>query len=89
MMLIGNKLDMESSRQVDYQEGKEYADSLEIHFYEISMKTLTNFEDFCMQMFTGMLASDINFQTSIVQILVSKYGKWLHQVELELERQVL
>lgn len=43
-MLIGNKCDMESERQVSFQEGKDYADSLGIPFLETSAKNKINIE---------------------------------------------
>jgi len=43
-LLVGNKSDMESSRQVKFEEGKEFADSLGIPFIETSAKNSTNVE---------------------------------------------
>lgn len=43
-LLVGNKSDLESSRQVTFNEGKEYADSLGIQFIETSAKNTTNVE---------------------------------------------
>ena len=41
-MLVGNKCDLESQRQVTYQEGKELADSLGLKFLETSAKDKVN-----------------------------------------------
>jgi Ras-related protein Rab-1A len=41
-ILVGNKCDLESNRQISYDEGKQYADSLNIHFFEVSSKNYIN-----------------------------------------------
>jgi len=41
-LLVGNKCDMEGSRAVTFEEGKEFADSLGIKFIETSAKTSNN-----------------------------------------------
>lgn len=38
IILIGNKIDLENERQVSYEEAKEYADSLQIPYLEVSVK---------------------------------------------------
>ena len=43
-LLVGNKCDLESQRQVTFDEGKEYADSLGIQFLETSAKNNANVE---------------------------------------------
>lgn len=43
-LLVGNKCDLESARQVTFAEGKEFADSLGIQFIETSAKNTTNVE---------------------------------------------
>ena len=43
-LLVGNKCDLESQRQVTFDEGKEYADSLGIQFLETSAKNNSNVE---------------------------------------------
>lgn len=43
-LLIGNKCDNDSNRQVSFEEGKELADSLGIPFMESSAKTSENVE---------------------------------------------
>jgi GTPase SAR1 family protein len=42
--LVGNKLDLESNREVSYQEGEEYAKSKGISFIEISSTKLESVE---------------------------------------------
>jgi len=44
-LLVGNKSDMESNRQVSYEEGKAYADQLGIKFLETSAKNSVNVEN--------------------------------------------
>lgn len=41
-VLVGNKSDLESDRKVEYQKGKEYADSQNLLFFESSAKTGKN-----------------------------------------------
>jgi len=41
-LLVGNNCDMEGSRAVTFEEGKEFADSLGIKFIETSAKTSNN-----------------------------------------------
>ena len=53
-LLIGNKCDMEGERQVSYQEGKEYADSLGIPFLETSAKAKINIEE-CFKKLTAVI----------------------------------
>lgn len=42
LILVGNKADMESQRQVTYEQGKEYAESKDLLFFETSAKTGSN-----------------------------------------------
>ena len=42
LILVGNKADMDSTRQVTYDEGKEYAEKMNFLFFETSAKTGTN-----------------------------------------------
>jgi Ras-related protein Rab-1A len=49
-LLVGNKSDLESKRQVTYEEGKELADSLNIKFIEASAKANTNVESAFMSL---------------------------------------
>lgn len=41
-VLVGNKVDLESVRKVDFQQGKDYADAHNLVFFESSAKTGTN-----------------------------------------------
>merc|ERR1739848_825252 len=43
-LLVGNKSDLTSKREVSFDQGKEFADSLGIEFLETSAKTSTNVE---------------------------------------------
>lgn len=43
-LLVGNKCDLTSKRQVEYDTAKDYADKLEIQFLETSAKVATNVE---------------------------------------------
>lgn len=45
VMLIGNKADMESRRQVSYAEGQAFAEKHGLVFLETSAKTATNIEE--------------------------------------------
>lgn len=49
-LLVGNKSDMASQRQVDYNTAKEFADSLGIPFIETSAKNSSNVEQAFMKM---------------------------------------
>ena len=53
MVLVGNKSDLESEREVSYAEGKELADAFGISFYETSAKSKINvqevFKDIALQ----------------------------------------
>ena len=44
-VLIGNKNDLEDKREVAYEDGKNFADSFGMKFYEVSAKTLPDFDD--------------------------------------------
>ena len=49
-MLVGNKCDLVEEREVDYTTAKEYADSLNILYIEVSAKDGTNVEMMFVQM---------------------------------------
>ena len=49
-LLVGNKADLTTKKQVDYSSAKEFADSLSIPFLETSAKNATNVEDAFMTM---------------------------------------
>ena len=44
-ILVGNKSDLKDQRQVSYQEGKEFADSLGMQFLETSAKEKMNIDE--------------------------------------------
>ena len=44
MILIGNKNDLDYKREVNYEEGKEFADKFNMLFYETSAKTGDNID---------------------------------------------
>ena len=44
-ILVGNKCDLKDQRQVSYQEGKEFADSLGMQFLETSAKDKINIDE--------------------------------------------
>ena len=45
VVIIGNKKDLERSRQIEFNKGKEFADSHNLHFYEVSAKTGENVQE--------------------------------------------
>ena len=47
-VLVGNKIDLEGSRQVSYREGKELADQNGLLFFETSAKSGSSIEDVFM-----------------------------------------
>merc|ERR1712054_199241 len=49
-LLVGNKCDLTTKRQVEYNSAKEFADSLTIPFLETSAKSATNVEQAFMTM---------------------------------------
>ena len=44
-ILVGNKCDLKDQRQVSYQEGKEFAESLGMQFLETSAKDKINIDE--------------------------------------------
>jgi Ras-related protein Rab-1A len=50
ILIVGNKCDMEEKRAVSYQEGRDFADSLNMEFVETSAKNATNVEKAFMTM---------------------------------------
>ena len=60
-MLIGNKKDLDSQREVSYEEGKELADTYNIKFMETSAKESLNVEESFIAM-----AKDIKDQVSLL-----------------------
>ncbi|KAJ5072769.1 small gtp binding protein rab8 [Anaeramoeba ignava] len=55
IILIGNKNDLEEKRIISKEEGKEFADKLEIPFYEISAKNNINIDDIFYHLTTNIL----------------------------------
>jgi Ras-related protein Rab-1A len=51
-LLVGNKSDLTTKRQVDFGAAKEFADSLAVPFLETSAKSATNVEQAFMTMAT-------------------------------------
>merc|ERR1712188_240776 len=49
-LLVGNKCDLTTKKQVDYNQAKEFADSLAVPFLETSAKNATNVEQAFMTM---------------------------------------
>jgi len=62
-LLVGNKSDLEDKRAVNYDEGKELADSLGIPFIETSAKTAQNVEESFVKM-AGEIKSKIAANTT-------------------------
>ena len=44
-MVVGNKVDLEEEREVEYERGKRYADEIGAPFFETSAKTRENIEE--------------------------------------------
>jgi Ras-related protein Rab-1A len=74
-MLIGNKADFNTKRQVEYTEAKEYADSMNMTYFETSAKTALNVETAFFELAT-MLRNNVIVQTNKTDIKVS------HPVEI-------
>ena len=58
-MLIGSKLDLIEEREVQYNEGKEFADKNGMQFYEVSAKTGENVEQAFNHMIELILSSNV------------------------------
>ncbi|VBB18224.1 Rab GTPase 2d [Yasminevirus sp. GU-2018] len=67
--LVGNKIDLETSRQVSYEEGKEFADKNGLNFFETSAKTGQNIES-CFLNIVQQISKKI--ETKEIDILSSK-----------------
>jgi len=66
IVLVGNKCDIESQREVDYEEGKRFADMNELLFLEASAKTSENVEEAFIQ---------------AIEIIYDKYKKGLIHID--------
>eukprot|EP01100_Stratorugosa_tubuloviscum_P004479 TRINITY_DN2125_c0_g2_i1.p1 TRINITY_DN2125_c0_g2~~TRINITY_DN2125_c0_g2_i1.p1 ORF type:complete len:192 (+),score=60.19 TRINITY_DN2125_c0_g2_i1:188-763(+) len=56
IILIGNKCDLESLREVSIDQGRQFADSLRIPFFECSAKTGLNAKESVLQLTKNILA---------------------------------
>jgi len=74
-ILIGNKADFESKRQVEYSEAKEYADSNNMNYFETSAKTALNVEKSFFEL-ASLLINNVVVNTNKTEIKVS------HPVEI-------
>jgi Ras-related protein Rab-1A len=45
IILVGNKIDLKTRKEVLYEEGKEFADEMNVEFFEISAKDNINIDD--------------------------------------------
>ena len=75
MMLIGNKCDMEESREVAAVEGKEMAEKLGMKFLETSAKDKTNVENAFMQLTKELIAKMANNPNSYQTPSHSRIGQ--------------
>ena len=69
-ILIGNKADFESKRQVDYSEAKEYADSMNMTYFETSAKTALNVEKSFFEL-ASLLITNVVVNTNKTTIAVT------------------
>ena len=74
-ILIGNKADFESKRQVEYSEAKEYADSNNMNYFETSAKTALNVEKSFFEL-ASLLINNVVINTNKTEIKIS------HHVEI-------
>eukprot|EP00927_Polykrikos_kofoidii_P044576 TRINITY_DN38504_c0_g1_i1.p1 TRINITY_DN38504_c0_g1~~TRINITY_DN38504_c0_g1_i1.p1 ORF type:complete len:198 (+),score=22.56 TRINITY_DN38504_c0_g1_i1:85-678(+) len=66
-LLVGNKCDLSSERVVSYNEAKELADSLGIHFVEISAKNGHNVEQALQAMTLGVMQRAASQQPQVAE----------------------
>ncbi len=59
MILIGNKSDIEAKREVEYQNGKQMADLLNIEFMETSAKDNTNIDKIFINLITTIIKNQV------------------------------
>jgi len=70
IILIGNKADFESRRQVEYTEAKEYANSNNMNYFETSAKTALNVEKSFFEL-ASLLINNVVVNTNKMEIKVS------------------
>ena len=61
LLIIGNKCDLEDKRAISYEEGKKYADDLNIPFFETSAKDTINVTE-AFQKLASIILKKHNFQ---------------------------
>jgi Ras-related protein Rab-1A len=57
-IIVGSKAEMNSKRQVSKEEGKEYADSIDVPFFEVSARTGYNVTDAFTQLARETIARE-------------------------------
>ena len=79
IILVGNKSDLKDLREVDYEEGEDYAKDHEFHFFETSAKTGENVKeafDYIFELLYKKLEEEITGKKGYVkQVLVIKKNK--------------
>ena len=79
IILVGNKSDLKDLREVDYEEGEDYAKDHEFHFFETSAKTGENVKeafDYIFELLYKKLEEEITGKKGYVkQVLVIKNNK--------------
>jgi Ras-related protein Rab-1A len=71
IILVGNKIDLESERQISYEEAKEYADSLEIPYLEVSVKNGTNIDNI-FKLLSEKIIKDTSMYSDIISEKLSE-----------------
>ncbi|KAJ5072772.1 small gtp binding protein rab8 [Anaeramoeba ignava] len=80
MILIGNKNDLEEKRIISKEKGKEFADKLQIPFYEISVKNNINIDDAFYHLTTNILENiDYNEDENIIKYTIQNDFKQLFE----------
>ena len=79
IILVGNKSDLKDLREVDYEEGEDYAKEHDFHFFETSAKTGENVKeafDYIFELLYKKLEEEITGKKGYVkQVLVIKNNK--------------
>ena len=79
IILVGNKSDLKDLREVDYEEGEDYAKEHDFHFFETSAKTGENVKeafDYIFELLYKKLEEEITGKKGYVkQVLVIKKNK--------------